>query len=236
MQVDKITFTGADDNTSLLDLSNISKLCPFVELGILFSKSKEGQSRYPSQSKRDYFAAMGIPMSAHFCGWYSKEVLEKSNYKIMEGLEGFQRIQINYNFSNSIGWDVRPLLDWAVIHPEKSIIFQVNKANQKTIDFIDGSDIPENIHFLYDSSGGRGSVIGEIKPTYKNYTGYSGGLNPDNIESVVKLISDYPNPRRVWVDMESGVRTGDHFDIDKCLKVIDIFATSITPNSGDLTN
>lgn len=222
MKINRVTITGADDYTSLLDLSNLSAVCPFVEWGILFSKSKEGTERYPSASKIEYFSALGLQLSAHFCGWYSKEVLEKRNYSILEKLDGFARVQINYNFQNSTGWDLRPFIDWIIKHPAISIIFQANKANAHTIGFLEGMDTPQNIHFLYDSSGGRGSVISEIKKPFGNYTGYSGGIGPNNITSVVKKINEYPNTQQVWVDMETGVRTDNKLDIQKVCDVLQV--------------
>lgn len=229
MKIDRVTLTGADDNTSRQDLHFLYLHYPFVEFGILFSKSKEETPRYPSNSKIDELLIYEIPYAAHFCGWYSSQILEKRNFDLFKTHSAFSRFQLNYNFGKSTGWDVRPLLEYATKNTETSFILQVNKANQKTIDYVDSIDTPENIHFLYDSSGGRGAEISEIKPIYKNYTGYSGGLHISNIESVVKKIIDYPNPSKVWIDMESGVRTENYFDIEKAAGILEICKSYITP-------
>jgi phosphoribosylanthranilate isomerase len=42
--------------------------------------------------------------------------------------------------------------------------------------------------------------------------GYAGGINPDNAAEVVSRIQ----ADRYWIDMETGVRTGDWLDLDKC--------------------
>ena len=80
-----------------------------------------------------------------------------------------------------------------------------------------------NTHVLYDSSGGRGTEIKSIQAPYMDiYTGYSGGLNPDNVEEICKQIQGHSNPSKVWIDMESGVRTEDVFDLEKVIKVLEI--------------
>jgi hypothetical protein len=228
MRITKVTFTGIDDQVLVKDISALSKHYDFIEWGILFSKNREGQQRYPTEQKRLEFANAGLNLSAHFCGWYSKEVLERKNYSLLNSLYGFKRVQLNYNFEKSTGWDVRPLLEWVSDHDQLAVIFQVNGANQKTIDYIDSIETPQNVHFLYDSSGGRRKVIGSVKKPYKTYTGYSGGIDPENANSITELISNYSNPAHCWIDMESGVRTNDQFDLDKVSKIIHIVENYIT--------
>jgi hypothetical protein len=46
--IDRVTITGADANTKHEDLFKLSEDFPFVELGILLSKSGEGKARYPT--------------------------------------------------------------------------------------------------------------------------------------------------------------------------------------------
>ena len=51
--------------------------------------------------------------------------------------------------------------------------------------------------------------------------GFAGGFSPDNITSVVAKISSYKFPgKKPWIDMESGVRTNNRFDVEKVLTVI----------------
>ena len=220
MYIDRVTITGADDNDNPEELKMLSEQYPFVEWGLLFSRGKKGTARYPSSERIADFLSSGVRLSAHFCGWYSREVLENKNYSLLTALKNFHRVQINYNFSLSNNWDLQPLLEWFFGHPSLSVIFQVNKANADVIDRLHNVDFPENIHFLYDSSGGRGTVIQRIEPVFVNYTGYSGGIGPDNVEAVLRKIIDYPNPAKVWIDMESGVRTGDRLDLKKVEAVL----------------
>ena len=75
---------------------------------------------------------------------------------------------------------------------------------------------------MFDTSCGRGLEISNIETPYENvYTGYAGGISVDNIENVCENITSHKDNSFVWIDMESGVRTNDEFDIDKVNKVIE---------------
>lgn len=220
MNINKVTITGADNNISQNDLVEISKVYPFVEWGLLFSKYKEGQQRYPTTEWIDKLLEYDINLSAHFCGWYSKEVLEEKNFQLISNLKNFKRIQLNYNFKNYIQ-NITDLIEF-MNNNSKSIIFQYNKSNSEFLNTILDLDIPNNIHFLYDASGGRGVEIKDIVNPFKNYTGYSGGLNDINIDNICKLISENTDKSNVWIDLESGARTNNFFDLDKVIKILEI--------------
>ena len=80
-----------------------------------------------------------------------------------------------------------------------------------------------NTHILYDSSGGRGVEIKQIKSPYKNiYTGYSGGINPDNIDDICKQITFHKKDDRVWIDIQTGARTNNEFDLEKVETILKI--------------
>lgn len=44
--------------------------------------------------------------------------------------------------------------------------------------------------------------------------------NPDNVGEKLHYLMSEPMAQNFWIDMESGVRTDDEFDIDKVLKVL----------------
>lgn len=216
MKINKVTITGADEKVNQLRLKELSEKFPFVEWGILFSSSKIGKQRYPSI---DWIAALldhNVPLSAHFCGWWSKQILEESNMILIHNLtEQFKRVQLNYNFNTNKGLiNFEPIIKIAKENPDRSIIFQYNKSNKSILDFLAVRDIPNNINFLYDSSGGRGTEIETIgNPIHNFYTGYSGGLKLTNIVNVCDLIEQCPNENECWIDLESGVRTDNEFDL-----------------------
>lgn len=224
MKINRVTLTGADNKVSgqiLLDLQNQYS---FVEWGILFSKSKEGQQRYPSKEHIDLEFINSLNLSAHFCGWYSKEVLEKQNFELISKLhKTFKRVQINYNFSNSNGWNLIELIKFAQQLKNIKIILQYNKSNYEILDyFIKKHNKLDNIDFLYDGSGGRGTLIKTIQePINNHYTGYSGGLDVDNIENICETIKSFNNENEVWIDMESGIRTDNEFDLKKVKAILE---------------
>lgn len=223
MKINKVTLTGADSKTNYVDLLNLQEQYPFVEWGILFSKNKEGQQRYPTQEhiKKQFIG--DLELSAHFCGWWSKEVLENQNFSLITGLaEQFKRVQLNYNFKKSKRWNLVSLLRYAERYNERNIVLQYNQSNSEAIDKFQVNGLPDNIHFLYDGSGGRGTQIQSIEePIGTHYTGYSGGLCSENIDSICATIIRTKNESKVWIDMESGVRKNNEFDLTKVKTILD---------------
>ena len=61
-------------------------------------------------------------------------------------------------------------------------------------------------------------------PLAGHFCGYAGGLNPDNIDRHLDLMRDAAGDELVWIDMESGIRTNDNFDLSKCRRVLEIAA------------
>lgn len=217
MKINKVTITGADDTILTSYLVQFSEQFPFVEWGILFSESRQGQNRYPSITWREDLLNYGLPLSAHLCGAWARRILEEGNTNIINHFSTqFKRIQLNYNFGRSKKWDLIPVLNYAEQHQDRSIILQYNKSNSGVLDRFHIKGLPDNIHFLYDSSGGRGTELQQINDPFRGqYTGYSGGINPNNIETICSKIQRHKNESKVWIDMESGVRTENEFDWQK---------------------
>lgn len=60
-------------------------------------------------------------------------------------------------------------------------------------------------------------------PIPYHFTGYAGGIGPDTVAGIVEAIEKVnPGLAPYYIDMESGIRTNDLFDIDKCLEVANI--------------
>lgn len=225
MKIDRITFTGADDQTDITSLQTLNNQFPLIEWGILFSKGRDGSSRYPSSEWINSLKGHSMNLSAHFCGWYAKSILEHQQFNLIDNLDPqFARIQLNYNFSKSTGYHLTSLLNYAVSHPERSFIFQYNKSNKDVLYNLRVIGLPENIHFLFDASGGRGTEIREIEsPLGNSYTGYAGGINPTNAASIIEAIQMHPIQKDVWIDMESGVRDEqDQFSLEMIQQILNI--------------
>ncbi len=221
MKINKVTITGADNKVCQIELLKLSDSYPFVEWGILFSKSKSGTQRYPDKAWIDFLLELGLDLSAHFCGWYSKAILESGDFDLISRLDPqFKRVQLNYNFDNSNRWSLSELPQYCLLNPERAIILQYNKNNADHLDKFKLQELPSNIHFLYDDSGGNATNIDEIKARHKNhYTGYAGGINVDNITTICRVIKNIDRERLiidpVWIDLESGARSKNEFDINK---------------------
>jgi len=222
--INAVTITGADDSVTPQQLLDLQNKYPFVEWAILFSTKRTGTPRYPSVDWiDDFFDVRFLGTSAHLCGDYAKAILlgDDSFLKLTEGK--FSRVQINHNFANSPN-GVDNLQMIIERYPMIDFIIQKNQANGLVCRDLE-KELYHNLNFLYDSSGGRGKKIDFLgMPFDHNYTGYSGGLSPDNIEEEVLRINKFVGDTNVWVDMESHVRSNDGnlFDLDKVEKVLNI--------------
>ena len=223
-----ITFTGADDATDVDGMLELSSRYP-IEWGILLSPKRHGTPRYPSLDKVRAFAysmcgqkRFPYRMSAHFCGDYSRALLDPNrsmtvapslsdrqiNDPIGDLLLTAQRAQVNT--SDPIGIEAASRLyawgrSWA-----GRIILQSRRA--------DCFPAWTEIDWLYDCSGGNGISAYEWpeEPTDR-LVGYAGGIGPHNISQVLET-AGY-RATNYWLDMESGVRTDDRFDLEKCRQV-----------------
>lgn len=222
MKINRVTITGVDDFSDLDKIQELDLRFKFVEWGFLFSKTKCGTNRYPSfNNLKALCHAVRYP-SAHFCGAYAYDVLAKGEtYLLDEYSPYYFRIQLNFNFSVNNKYHLEPVVNWASDNPSTSLIFQANKSNKKVIDELESCNLP-NIHFLYDSSGGRGTEIKTVYDPFKNhYTGYAGGITPINISDISWNIINGTTNDLVWIDMESGVRTNDALDMGKVQSVLE---------------
>jgi phosphoribosylanthranilate isomerase len=83
---------------------------------------------------------------------------------------------------------------------------------------------------LFDESAGRGiSPDSWDAPLPGHFCGYAGGMNPDNVEANIKMIEKVAAGHTTWIDMESGVRTNDRFDLGKMRKVLEVTKPYIAP-------
>lgn len=224
MDINRLTLTGIDDNSKIVDVKESFKNCEILEHGILFSKAKEGLQRYPSAKWltnliNSFETETDFKFSAHLCGEYSRNVLEKSNFEIFKKFGNFfKRFQLNYSFGrNFVNLD--KFFDY-VDGKDFDIILQYNRNNSNFLETYINQELPKNVNILFDSSGGRGTVIQNIQNPFNCYTGYSGGINVENVEEICQKILKHSNTSNVWIDLESGVRTDNNFDFVKANKII----------------
>lgn len=207
MKLNHITFTGIDASTDLERVKDISarREC---EWGVLFSRNRQGiDPRYPDMKSIERILSTGLTFAAHLCGKIAQQVMEAGNLGDFN-FEGFARVQVNHTnpspvvlarFSEAIG---------------KPVIAQWRDTNAFPSEY-------EGVSWLFDPSGGNG--LSPKEWPYNNSrepVGYAGGINPGNVASILETISSR-SPAGFWIDMETGVRTDDLFDLDKVQAVIE---------------
>ena len=127
--------------------------------------------------------------------------------------------------------------------PEMEWIFQLNEETRPLFDhmveisFLEAQGMLPNVSVLYDASCGLG-VEADVyqEPLTINdqevASGYAGGIGPHNIENILSKVARSSKGKKVWIDMESSLRTTvvpdkyapdtpvDTFSIDKCFKCV----------------
>lgn len=227
-----ITITGADHGLDQpQELCRLSTEFPFVEWGILFSPSKQGDLRYPTIEWRDELfkacdeAENEVNLSAHLCGAYARDFL--FNRTLMLPSRHFKRVQINTTQKNFQKADMSVLSELVdELAPHVEIIFQYRgglQDNKKVVEMSAFNESTNRFAALYDISGGKGILPKDwCLPLDNVRTGYAGGLNPDNLEEQLTKIAEVVGDRTVSIDMESGVRTNNEFDLSKVRRCLEL--------------
>jgi hypothetical protein len=229
VNLDRVTLTGADDSVNPMDLAKLSRRYPFVEWGILVSRSQSFQPRWPSprwiRALQDIAAMENMALSLHVCGHWVRQLLLGEMEVPQEYLASFKRVQLNFH-GEAVPYDHSLFLQALPALGKRQIIFQM-----------DGRDGPKHLAAawahdpegdldavpLHDASHGAGVVPGTWpQPVGSVYQGYAGGLGPHNLAAQLKQIERAAGERRVWVDMETKVRSaGDrNFDLAKAEAVL----------------
>jgi len=237
MSLKLVSLTGADDHVSPESLAAISVQYPLVEWAILVFPEKEGTPRNPSAQWREKFLSLGLPhTAAHLCGAqiYRDLLSPETSQSRIDELSRYGRIQININARSRHFTDeevlaiYRKLLD-AGLH----LILQHHDGSWRIIQrFVaeTSQDSLSRIDILYDASKGTGqrpefwppmSTVGSTPL----FCGYAGGLGPDVLPEELPRIREAATAWRdlpFWIDMESGVRTNNEFDLAKAKTVLSI--------------
>ena len=201
-----ITVTGIDEHLAAADIYSL--LDEGAEVGVLYSYSHDGRNRYPTQEWIVEVASRcgKGQLAIHVCGKRARGQLLRGHVMFRM----FSRIQVNGVVS---GPELELLCN---IYDESEIITQrFHDWNE----WLDDSKIG-NHAILMDSSGGCGNCPDmRWAPNTDQKVGFAGGLGPHNLRE------ELPKIKRIatgdwWIDMESGVRTKDWFDMDKAFEAI----------------
>lgn len=222
--VTRVTFTGIDAWTDIDALCAIQKKHPWVEFGLLIAKSRQGkENRYPDLSILKRLAGRGLNLSCHVCGTLARDILKENNLLSLDRflgwrLSAFGRVQLNIATGENAPIPVSVLAPRFI----KEIIIQ-HHPDQPVRLYV--SDRPVSI--LFDASGGEGKEREFIPEKLDIRTGYAGGINPSNAAEKFTKLKKSGLCGDFWIDMETGVRTDDRFDLEKVRAVIDALAPYI---------
>ena len=233
MNLKTVTITGADDSINPAALMDLSVAYPFVEWGILLSKSQEGKKRFPSRkwlvelASIKAFCGNSFRLSGHLCGRWLRDLTDGNFTFPYGGLwRLFDRVQLNLGGSAPVEEEafmrlLRRVPAGAIT--AKEYIFQVSDFNEtlyrRAVDVWKVPAVP-----LFDVSSGSGSTSTVWpKPLPHTCCGYAGGLGPDNLLERLIVLEQIVGHGTVWIDMETKVRSGeDVFDLSKvetCLAI-----------------
>ena len=223
-----VTVTGADDSVKPEDLSSIARKDPIIEFGILLSKRQRGHKRFPSEVWLEklyrVWSHTGINLSGHLCGqWVSDLLVGKPTFFEEFGSiwRMFKRIQLNFHAQTNIAVNMLKLPGLLREYFfDTPIIFQIDGVNDEIFHQMKiGTDL--SVFPLYDKSGGIGLLPDEWPKQHPNqYSGYAGGLSPDNLEVEIEKISKAASRiLPIWIDAETLLRSKDDtlFDLEKVL-------------------
>ena len=226
----RVTITGADDLVDPKILRELSDEFPFVEWGILRSVSREGEPRYPSADWREKLEAVAMRtdkpgeldtrldmrLSAHFCGQLVRDTLAGDEKWFKSLPAEYDRVQLNgFHFTREVEELIgRFDVEWIIQAKTAEMLHEVENIR------IEMSSNP-NITALWDVSGGQG-IEPAVWPSSPGILslGYAGGITPENVAQVIQNIMTVTE-KPFWIDLESGVRTDDKFDLVKVRSLLE---------------
>ena len=231
MQLQYCSITGADDAVDIDDLSAIAEEFPFVEWAILLLPSRTGTPRCPTQGWIEDFSrrCRARHTAMHLCeDGLLRFIAGEQDVRAL--MAGFQRIQLNLKFGDVEGkYDPADLVARVREAPQWDFIIQYTPDKKDIVKSFEGI---KNHAVLFDASAGQGiSPEGWDAPLPGHFCGYAGGLNPDNVSENLEKISRVAAGHTTWIDMESGVRTDDRFDLGKVRRVLELSAPYVLPGA-----
>lgn len=198
-----ITFTGADSMDLIPGMLALSRQYP-VEWGILIDPARQGIPLFPDHKTRVAIQGSGLRLSAHVCGELAQAIAEGRDPGF--DFSGYSRVQINHGRAGSSEQEIQNCYLFGLRHG-------VRPALQSQGVFPDDG----RVDWLYDVSFGNGVKPSAWPPLQgaHPFCGFSGGIGPASIREVLQTLVITPGTP-YWLDMESGVRSNNQFDLAKC--------------------
>ena len=234
MKLQQITFTGIDAKTNIRDLIEIQREFPIAEFGVLTSYHwYENGNRYLDPLIINDLRGNGLNLALHVCGSAAHDAAvgrwDLIDKLVWSNIDLFHRIQLNIsNHKNN-----PEALERLPKVVEQEVIIQTRDTlNTSIYDatieiFREKDKFGRTFSMLLDASGGQGIDTPLKVLSSRGKVGYAGGINPDNVAEKLTFLMENEQVGDFWIDMESGVRTDDWFDLDKVRRVLEICETII---------
>lgn len=224
MQLEYVSLTGADDDIDPTDLAVLSQEYPYAEWAILCMPIAAGTPRFPSidwiYRFKKVAAEKKLHTAMHLCGEALVGFIDGQK-EILDLMQGFSRVQLNLKFGNVDGtYDPARLVARVAETPDIQFIIQYGRDKKGLLPLL--ADV-RNHAVLFDESAGRGiSPDSWDAPLDGHFCGYAGGITPDNVEHNLEMIAKVAAGKTTWIDLESGIRTDDRFDLAKAKRVLSL--------------
>jgi phosphoribosylanthranilate isomerase len=195
-----VSFIGLDEHTDISRCFELASNYP-IEWGFLYGSEPGTAPRYPSEQfiidVSQLTNQTNIKQSLHLCGNKARDFqkgVASTWYDV------FDRFQINLLDKH---YDFKALETMQTVFPKVEFVIQHRTSKQPTHCFTP----------LFDASGGRGVVV-DSYPDFSKvaHMGFAGGITPENVLEVNAKVT----ANSYYLDMESGIRTNDWLDLDKC--------------------
>lgn len=253
--LERVTITGVDDNTALDDLVRIHKEFPFVEFGILATKEScsgdKGKPRFPGRMWLADLADSGISdkisFSLHLCGDFvgALAVHGIGPLKSFQACSGIRRLffrRMQVNTGGKIKF-IKMRRFWPLVYilNKVEVILQMDGLNDDSIIQVVRQNLnatnpwmkEKGFSVLMDGSHGSGRRPDRwVSP--ENFickTGYAGGLTPENVAEELAAMSMAGCVNKgMWIDAETGLRTGKNLDLGKVCAFLENCTGSVKRN------
>lgn len=224
MRLKHITFTGIDSKTDIEALQEIQRQYPIAEFGVLTSYHwHENGNRYLDPQLLCNLRGRKLNLALHICGSAAHDAAggywNRIRFHTQDCMWFFNRVQLNVanRTDNPRRMASTPNRKTELIiqqRPNDTVLYE----NSKWL----GCDEDGGVSMLLDASGGLGIDTPITLYPSDGKIGYAGGFNSDNVGNKLAYLMENVRQGEFWIDMESGVRTDDWFDLDKVRRVLAI--------------
>jgi phosphoribosylanthranilate isomerase len=231
----RVTITGTDNDVDPRDLIDLSSEFNFVEWGVLIGR---GPTATPREVVRPRFPTWGWIRGFFESCLEAEHVVRLAMHVCLNPSRAAEDIALTLG-SSPDGWDVFRRFGHRIqlngyqpgVLRDAHVMGAVNASNASFILQCRGQEQLDSMVYdaryigtcrcqvLFDPSQGNGMRPASWPLTRPRGVslGFAGGIDPSNVREVLEDIG----PRdEMWIDMETGVRTDNHLDLDKVRSVL----------------